>query len=170
MKYLNESDINLDDLMDDLRDLGIGDYKVYLRIRKRTMLSGKYSSELGNFVKVHFPGLEKSRGEIKYEEIILSIINKEYLIEIHPNRNSSTEINAIYRGIDYRMKEILTRDKDIRNFGLGGDFIYDDIFNKNKLISLMKSLANSFNVATEIDLLIDGSVKETVNNNDKIQN
>lgn len=169
MKHLNKyEDSDLENLMDDLRDLGMGEYKVYLSIRKSMPIIGKYTEELLDFVKIHFPILHKSKGKVEYEEILLSIMNRDYIIEVYPNEiatSGSFSDEAIIRTMEHNIGNTLIRDKDIRNFVENDEFSYDSIFNRNKLVLFIQNLANKFSVATEIDLIIDGVVKESIAKN-----
>lgn len=119
---------NLEDLIYDLRDLGIGEDKVYIELYAIGN-SGFYS--VG---KLAFPKFNKIRGAINYKDVVRYLIIDEYEIKL----NSYTTVD------DYSIRELIyemchhTKNADIEE--------------------LIKDIANYLINITRIDLVVDGKI------------
>lgn len=129
---------DLYELMDDLRELGLGEDKVYFQLYKSTGLIP--------YGKIKFPTVNNISGEPKMNNIMDSLIRKNYILEMDPDmKGDSYYINSVKYFIMDLIREALAFKKT--------DDIYADIIKFTKRL-----VVHSFSVG-KIDLIIYGKVK-----------
>lgn len=116
MEPLNE-DIDLENLMDDLRDLGLGESKVYLKVSKGLYDgNGGFNKELSDYIRIDFPRLDIRGIEINDYVIIRELRLQRYNISFLTDSVISPK-SLIERNIHTRIGRALNNSKiDIQHF------------------------------------------------------
>lgn len=144
-----EDNKDLYELMGDLRDIGIGEDRVYFRISyKRTLENTIYIiPDILPVAKIIVTSLNKSKERIRISDILFELLTPEnYKVELEP---------------DY-VKGLTESHKRIRFDGVSS-YIHNAIkrLTDDKLIDLrffMNDLINEHILEADVDLFIDGTL------------
>lgn len=154
MIHLKEyEDHETEGLFKDLTSLGLNDGRVVIKIRKK--IPTRRELGLLDFADIIFPTLDEMTTKITTADIVEAISQEDY--EIIPKKYGSEYGNGpqhtVAKRIDHKMMVCS------RRLSLHPALV------EASLYKFIKDFAVSFQVTTEVDLVIDGGVKASEANN-----
>lgn len=143
MEHLNEYE-DLENLMADLRELGMGECKVYLKIRKSLHIDGSFSKEIFDYIRIDLPRLDKIDMKINEKVIVNELRLKNYDVYVFPNIDMNE--NIIVNGTHTRIEMALFKVKYFTN-------------NEDPINQFMINFVSEYPVNVEIGLYINGKLE-----------